>query len=142
MEFKHAVQNSFADIIQEYQFDLIKVNEDEIMLLNPNYALTIWKSREGIDIYYLFLNQLEKVKITNFLFPSYEKSLLTNIVLANNLADKISKGLLIHSRGLRKYFLELLAGKTDWIEEFKNNHFYNEAREINNDELAAYQIGI
>ncbi|MBF2671579.1 hypothetical protein [Listeria seeligeri] len=142
MEFKHAVQNSFADIIQEYQFDLIKVNEDEIMLLNPNYALTIWKSREGIDIYYLFLNQLEKVKITNFLFPSYEKSLLTNIVLANNLADKISKGLLIHSRGLRKYFLELLAGKTDWIEEFKNNHFYNEAREINNDELAAYQRGI
>lgn len=142
MEFKHAVQNSFADIIQEYQFNLIKINEDEIMLLHPNYALTIWKSREGIDIYYLFLNRLEKVKITNFLFPSYEKSLLTNIVLANNLADKISNGLLIHSRGLRKYFPELLAGKIDWIDAFKNNYFYNEPREINNDELAAYQIGI
>lgn len=142
MEFKHAVQNSFADIIQEYQFDLIKVNEDEIMLLNPNYALTIWKSREGIDIYYLFLNQLEKVKITNFLFSNYKKDLLANILPANNLADKISKGLLIHSRGLRKYFPELLAGKAKWIGAFKNNQFYNEAREINNDELAAYQGGI
>ncbi|HFK6438115.1 TPA: hypothetical protein ACGXRZ_003097, partial [Listeria monocytogenes] len=39
MEFKHEVENNFADIIQEYQFNLIKVNEDEIMLLHPNYAL-------------------------------------------------------------------------------------------------------
>lgn len=54
MEFKHEVENNFADIIQEYQFNLIKVNEDEIMLFHPNYALTIWKSREGIDIYYFF----------------------------------------------------------------------------------------
>ncbi len=45
MDFKHTVQNCFADIIQEYQFSVIKVNEDEIMLLHPNYALTIWKSR-------------------------------------------------------------------------------------------------
>lgn len=141
MEFKHTVQNSFADIIQEYQFNLIKVNEDEIMLLHPNYALTIWKSREGIDIYYLFLNRLEKVKITNFLFSNYEKSLLANIVPANSLADKISNGLLIHSRGLRKYFPELLAGKTDWIEAFENTNFYNEPREISVDEQEAYQRG-
>ncbi|HFK4916663.1 TPA: hypothetical protein ACTOG2_003073, partial [Listeria monocytogenes] len=26
MEFKHEVENNFADIIQEYQFNLIKVN--------------------------------------------------------------------------------------------------------------------
>ncbi|HHQ1199965.1 TPA: hypothetical protein ACSKOW_002920, partial [Listeria innocua] len=26
MEFKHEVENIFADIIQEYQFNLIKVN--------------------------------------------------------------------------------------------------------------------
>ncbi|HCA3953896.1 TPA: hypothetical protein MPW73_002954, partial [Listeria monocytogenes] len=52
MELKHEVENNFANIIQEYRFNLIKVNEDEIMLLHPNYALTIWKSREGIDIYY------------------------------------------------------------------------------------------
>lgn len=84
MEFKHEVENNFADIIQEYQFNLIKVNEDEIMLLHPNYALTIWKSREGIDIYYLFLHSLEKVKITNFLFSNYEKDLLANITPAQN----------------------------------------------------------
>ncbi|MBF2482135.1 hypothetical protein IA817_12530 [Listeria seeligeri] len=142
MDFKHAVQNSFADIIQEYQFSVIKVNEDEIMLLHPNYALTIWKSREGIDIYYLFLNRLEKVKITNFLFSRYEKNLLANILPANNLADKISNGLLIHSRGLRKYFPELLTGKTKWIGSFKNNHFYNEPRVISKDEMTAYQSGI
>lgn len=27
MEFKHEVENNFADIIQEYQFNLTKVNE-------------------------------------------------------------------------------------------------------------------
>lgn len=67
MEFKHEVENNFADIIQEYQFNLTKVNEDEIMLLHPNYALTIWKSREGIDIYYLFLQRLEKSENNQFL---------------------------------------------------------------------------
>ncbi len=81
------------------------------------------------------------MKITNFLFSRYEKSLLTNIVPANSLADKISNGLLIHSRELRKYFPELLAGKTDWIEAFENNHFYNEPREISIDEQEAYQRG-
>lgn len=35
MEFKHEVKNNFPDIIQEYQFNLIKVNEDEIILLSP-----------------------------------------------------------------------------------------------------------
>ncbi|EAG7372348.1 hypothetical protein BLH32_14670, partial [Listeria monocytogenes] len=139
MEFKHEVENNFADIIQEYQFNLIKVNEDEIMLLHPNYALTIWKSREGIDIYYLFLHSLEKVKITNFLFSNYEKDLLANITPANNLVDKISNSLLIHARGLSKYFHELLSGQNDWVKEFKGNKFYNEPRAINKDEYSAYQ---
>ncbi|MGC9268109.1 hypothetical protein [Listeria ivanovii] len=138
MDFKHAVQNSFADIIKEYQFNLIKINEDEIMLLNPDYALTIWRSREGIDIYYLFLHNLEKVKITNFLFSNYEKDLLASITSANNLTDKISNNLLIHARGLSKYFPELLSGQNDWVEKFNENKFYNEPRVINTDEHAAY----
>ncbi|MEN0606551.1 hypothetical protein AAHP79_14290, partial [Listeria monocytogenes] len=29
MELKHEVENNFANIIQEYRFNLIKVNEDE-----------------------------------------------------------------------------------------------------------------
>ncbi|PDC54710.1 hypothetical protein A4Q01_03125 [Listeria monocytogenes] len=102
MEFKHEVENNFADIIQEYQFNLIKVNEDEIMLFHPNYALTIWKSREGIDIYYLFLQRLEKVKITNFLFSNYEKELLGIIIPENNLTYKMSNNLLINARGKSK----------------------------------------
>ncbi|HBM4560886.1 TPA: hypothetical protein LWO52_000571, partial [Listeria monocytogenes] len=135
----HEVENNFADIIQEYQFNLIKVNEDEIMLFHPNYALTIWKSREGIDIYYLFLQRLEKVKITNFLFSNYEKELLANIIPANNLTDQISNSLLIHARGLSKYFPEVLSGQNDWVKKFKENKFYNEPRAINKDEYSAYQ---
>ncbi|EEO4440759.1 hypothetical protein G6H18_002962, partial [Listeria monocytogenes] len=107
--------------------------------LHPNYALTIWNSREGIDIYYLFLHSLEKVKITNFLFSNYEKDLLANITPANNLVDKISNSLLIHARGLSKYFHELLSGQNDWVKEFKENKFYNEPRAINKDEYSAYQ---
>ncbi|EBF6224234.1 hypothetical protein FIV81_15170, partial [Listeria monocytogenes] len=139
MEFKHEVENNFADIIQEYQFNLIKVNEDEIMLFHPNYALTIWKSREGIDIYYFFLHNLEKMKITNFLFSNYEKDLLANVTPANNLTDQISNSLLIHARGLSKYFPEVLSGQNDWVNKFKENKFYNEPRAINKDEYSAYQ---
>lgn len=46
------------------------------------------------------------------------------------------------NRGLKKYFPELLAGKTKWIGTFKNNHFYNEPRGISKDEMIAYQSGI
>ncbi|EIE5735673.1 hypothetical protein LDQ56_001486, partial [Listeria innocua] len=100
--------------------------------------LTIWKSREGIDVYYLFLHSLEKVKITNFLFSNYEKDLLANITPANNLTDKISNSLLIHAKGLSKYFPELLSGQNDWVKKFKESKFYNEPRAINTDEHAEY----
>ncbi|EGU1081513.1 hypothetical protein P9J94_002112, partial [Listeria monocytogenes] len=95
--------------------------------------------REGIDIYYLFPHSLEKVKITNFLFSNYEKDLLANITPANNLTDQISNSLLIHARGLSKYFPELLSGQNDWVKKFKENKFYNEPRAINKDEYSAYQ---
>lgn len=35
MGFKHEVKNNFPNIIQEYQFNLIKVNEDEIIFIVP-----------------------------------------------------------------------------------------------------------
>ncbi|EAC4614342.1 hypothetical protein ARR90_13460, partial [Listeria monocytogenes] len=74
-----------------------------------------------------------------FLFSNYEKDLLANITPANNLVDKISNSLLIHARGLSKYFHELLSGQNDWVKEFKENKFYNEPRAINKDEYSAYQ---
>lgn len=78
------------------------------------------------------------MKITNFLFSNYEKDLLANITPANNLIDQISNSLLIHARGLSKYFPELLAGQNDWVEKFKESKFYNEPRAIDTDENAAY----
>lgn len=79
------------------------------------------------------------MKITNFLFSNYEKDLLANVTPANNLTNQISNSLLIHARGLSKYFPELLSGQNDWVKKFKENKFYNEPRAINKDEYSAYQ---
>lgn len=65
--------------------------------------------------------------------------MLANITPANNLTNQISNSLLIHARGLSKYFPEVLSGQNDWVKKFKENKFYNEPRAINKDEYSAYQ---
>ncbi|MDQ6423119.1 hypothetical protein RB620_27180 [Paenibacillus sp. LHD-117] len=126
MEFFELVKQHFGSIVSKYDLCLEKIVDDEVALIARNFAISIWRSRDGVDIVYLMLddrNSLVKINISSYLAMNYNENDRRGIIISTNLLEKIINGLIIHSRGLEDHFVNILLGDKGWFNEYKKNKY-------------------
>ncbi len=121
INLEKSINDIFIDIIKKHHFVLESVNENQVLLIKDNFAISVNISFEGADITYItkdnngnYIEYWFVFYISNQ-FDEVDRSIIN---MPNNNAEKIIAEIKIISSGLNRHWGNVLQGDKSWIDDY------------------------
>ncbi len=118
--------NFFSEIIEKYNFEVVFLDENEIVLVGKGFLIRIVMWREGVDLRYIILNEENRpvsYNLNHYTSPKCDSNDRDGLKPPESFHERIVYGLTIYSRGLMNHCDDILSGDKAWIKEFEKSKY-------------------
>lgn len=124
----------FKDIIEKYNFESVKINENSIALVGNKFAIVIVISREGTTLKYVMEDgqgEIVEYEFDSFISSKFDSNDRVGIDNPVTINDIIVAELRISAKGLVNHWQNVLNGDKKWISEYESYELGGKAEIVN-----------
>lgn len=116
----------FNEIAKEFSLNITRIDDTTMELIGDNFTLLISYDMDTSWIYYTNKETKKIYLISNYINVNAEVVDRDDIPKVDIISKSIERTLIIQSRVLKRKFKNLLEGKLDWFDSYKQSHFFHE----------------
>lgn len=123
------VELYFEDIVKTYGMKAVKIDPLSTALIKNNLALIISIDRFEVDVYYVYRNEKNDLKILScgsFFAEKYADDDREKLIPINQAGDLIKNYLTVIAHGLKSKWNTMLEGDRTWMIEYEKSNWYTE----------------
>ncbi len=115
---------TFGEIINKYNFEVVFLRENNIILVGKGFLIRIVMWREGSEFEYITLNEenrLVSYDLNHYISPKFDCNDREGLKSPETFHEIILFDLQITARGLMNHCDDILSGDKAWIKEFEKS---------------------
>lgn len=120
----------YDEVAKEYNLEIQKINNTAMEIVGNTFTLLIAYDKDTSWIYYTDKKAKKTYLISNYINVSSEGIDRDDIPKIDIISKIIERILIIQSRVLKRKFKNLLEGKLDWFNDYKNSNFFYEVKKL------------
>lgn len=118
--FQNCVRENFYEVVSKFNLSIVAKRDIEILLVGEKYVLSILDNHENIEVYYHYLNQLNKVisyRLTNLLIEKITSTDRGNHNNPKTRKERVSIELSVLASVMINHCKDILSADTSWLDK-------------------------